>query len=257
MNTRQDISASRVARCIAFLTISFSISWLAQGNRLASIVHPRMNLWIEVAGLLFLILAAVQMLRLPRKPGTADPLSFYVPIAFAIALVYLFIASGAFSSLASPASVDSLAVQNAIISKRDSAYAKASSEPLPDEINFDDDHYWALYNRLYDHPAEAAGHRVVLQGYFHRQGDYPASTGLVARNLMWCCSADMSQIGLLAQGPGMDAFPEKAWVEVSGRLSTIHFDFGGTGKASDIPLILIDSIKAVDKGYTSGVIFPF
>lgn len=257
MNTHQDFSPSRLARCLTFLTLSFSISWLAQDNRLVSLVHPRMNIWIETAGVLFLALAALQMLRMPRKTGATDPLSFYVPIGFAIAIVYLFVASGAFSSLASPASVDSLAVQNAIISKRNAAYDRASSGPLPAEVHFDDDGYWALYNRLYDHPAEAAGRRVVLQGYYHRQSDYPASTGLVARNLMWCCSADMSQIGLLAQGPGMEAFPEKTWIEVSGRLSKIHFDFGGTGKATDIPFILVDSVRPVDKGYSSGVIFPF
>lgn len=257
MSPPRALSASRVARCVTFLALSYSISWLAGNNRLATLVHPRMNAWIEGAGFLFLILALVQLLYLSRGPRAADPITFFVPIAFAICIVYIYVTSGAFSSIAGSTSVDSLAVQNAIISKRDAAAKDASSGPLPATLRFDDDHYWGLYNRLYDDPAGAAGHRVVLQGYFHRESGYPPSTGLVERHLMWCCSADMAEIGLLAQGPGMDGFAEGSWIEVSGRLSTIRFDFGGTGKASDIPLILVDSAKAVDKGYTSGIIFPY
>jgi putative membrane protein len=257
MSFPRDISASHLARCIAFLSLSFFISWLAQGGRLAKLVHPRMNLWIEAAGALFLVLAFVQMLFLARKPRQPDPIGFYVPIAFVIAIVFIFTTSSALIGSTSPVNFDSLAVQNAIISKRDKAEREASTGPLPAVLSFDDDHYWSLYNRLYDDPEAAAGHRVVIQGYFHRQQDYPAATGLVARNLMWCCSADMSQIGLLAQGEVTGAFGEKDWVEVTGRLSTLTFDFDGDGTASTIPIIIVDSARRVDKGYTSGIIFPF
>jgi hypothetical protein len=143
MSPPGELSASRLARCITFLALSFSISWLLGGNRLASLVHPRMNAWIVGAGLLFLILALVQLFYLSRGPRAADPITFFVPIIFAICIVYIYIASGAYASIAGPAKVDSLAVQNAIISKRDAAAKDASSGPLPGTLRFDDDHYWA------------------------------------------------------------------------------------------------------------------
>jgi uncharacterized membrane protein YcgQ (UPF0703/DUF1980 family) len=85
----------------------------------------------------------------------------------------------------------------------------------------------------------------------------PQGTALIARNLMWCCSADMSEIGLVAKGPDLERLKNSTWVEASGRLSTISYDFSGSGKKSEIPLLVLDSLKPVDKGATSDVIFPF
>jgi len=216
-----------------------------------------MNLWIEGAGVLFLALAFAQMLWLSKRPKRADPLSFFVPIAYVLAIAFIFVQSNAFSSGRFDGGDDSLVVESAIISKRDKVASTASIGPLPAVIVFDDDRYWTLYNRLYDDPAAAAGHRIVIQGFFHRTSGFPADTALIGRNLMWCCSADMSGIGLVARGPVVDSLRESEWVEASGRLSTTDFDMRGDGKKNVVPLILIDSLKPVDKGATSNIIFPF
>jgi putative membrane protein len=257
MNANREISATRLARSLTFLALSFFISWLAQNGRLSRLVHPRMNLWIEGAGVLFLVLAFVQMLRLSRKPKRSDPLNFFVPIAFVVAITFIFVTSGTLAPSDLAGGDDSLAVENAIITKRNNAASKASFEPLPATIQFDDDRYWTLYNRLYDDPAAATGHSVVIQGFFQHTKDMPPGTALIARNLMWCCSADMSEIGLVAQGLDLDKLKNSTWVEASGHLSTISYDFSGSGKKSEIPLLVLDSLKIVDKGATSGVIFPF
>jgi uncharacterized repeat protein (TIGR03943 family) len=216
-----------------------------------------MNLWIEGAGALFLVLAFAQMLLLSKKPRHSDPVSFFVPIAYVLAITFIFVQSNTFSPSRFDEGDDSVAVENAIFSKRDKIAAQASKGALPSTIAFDDDRYWTLYNRLYDVPSAAAGHQVVIQGFFHRTGGYPADTALIGRNLMWCCSADMSGIGLVARGQEVAGFKESDWVEASGRLSTIEFDMNGDGKKTTIPLIVIDSLKHVDKGATSSIIFPF
>ena len=129
--------------------------------------------------------------------------------------------------------------------------------PLPD-IAFDDDRYWTLYNRLYDDPAAADGPSGRHPGLLAPGERFSPDTALIGRNLMWCCSADMAQIGLVARGPrwSMD-LKESEWVEASGRLATTEFDMNGRGKKTLIPLIVLDSLKPVDKGATSGIIFPF
>jgi putative membrane protein len=257
MSDNHDISAVRLARSLTFLALSFFISWLAQNGKLSTLVHPRMNLWIEGAGVLFLVLAFVQMLRLSQRPRRSDPISFFVPIIFVVAITFIFVTSGTLAPADLAANDDSLAVENAIITKRNNAAAKASIEPLPATIQFDDDRYWTIYNRLYDDPVAASGHKVVIQGFFRHTKSMPQGTALIARNLMWCCSADMSEIGLVAKGPDLERLKNSTWVEASGRLSTISYDFSGSGKKSEIPLLVLDSLKPVDKGATSGVIFPF
>ncbi len=98
MTKVREISASRVARSAIFLLASFFISWLAENGKLPKIVNPRMNLWIQGAGVLFLVLAFAQMLKISDKPKRADPLSFFVPIAYVLAIVFIFVQSDAFSS---------------------------------------------------------------------------------------------------------------------------------------------------------------
>jgi uncharacterized repeat protein (TIGR03943 family) len=257
MNKVRDISASRAARSAIFLALSFFISWLAETGKLAKIVHPRMNFWIEGAGLLFLVLAFAQMLWLSDRPKRPDPVSFFIPIAYVLAMAFIFVQSDAFSPGRLDAGDGSLAVENAIISNRNAVAAKASMGPLPSLIAFDDDRYWTLYNRLYDDPAAAVGHRVVIRGYFHRTGGFPDDMALIGRNLMWCCSADMAGIGLVARSPIVHSLKESEWVEASGRLSTVDFDMNGTGKKTVVPLIVVDSLKPVDKGATSSIIFPY
>jgi len=203
------------------------------------------------------VLAFAQMLSLSKKPRHSDPVSFFIPIAYVLAITFIFVQSNSFSPSRFDEGDDSVAVENAILAKRDRIATRASAGALPSLITFDDDKYWPLYNRLYEDPTAAAGHRVVVQGFFHRAVGYPAETALIGRNLMWCCSADMSGIGLVARGREVAGFKESDWVEASGRLSTIEFDMNGDGKKSTVPLIVIDSLKHVDKGATSSIIFPF
>jgi putative membrane protein len=257
MTRFREISGSRLARSAIFLVLAFLISWLAQSGKLSKLVHPRMNLWIQGAGILFLILAFAQMLWLSRKPKRPDPVSFFIPIVYILAITLIFVQSNSFSPGRLDTGDDSLAAENAIISRRGKIAAKASMGPLPSVISFDDDRYWTLYNRLYDDPAAARGHRVVIRGFFHRAEKFPADTALVGRNLMWCCSADMSGIGLLARSPVVGGLKESEWVEASGRLDTIEFDMNGDGKKAVVPLIVVDSLKSVEKGATSSIIFPF
>jgi uncharacterized repeat protein (TIGR03943 family) len=257
MTSLREVSGSRLARCLTFLTLSFYISWLAGNGKLAKIVHPRMRPWIEAAGLLCLGLAFAQMLWLSKKPKRPDPPSFFLPFGFVLLISFIFVQSSSFSPSRFNEGDDSAAVEAAILSQRDKVSARASKGALPPTIRFDDDRYWALYNRLYDDPAAAAGHRVVIQGFFHRASGYPVDTALIGRDLMWCCSADMSGIGLVARGPGIEGFAESDWVEASGLLSTIEFDMDGDGKDSAVPLILVDSLRRVDKGASSSIIFPY
>ena len=66
---------------------------------------------------------------------------------------------------------------------------------------FDDDRYYTLYNRVYDSPLEAKGRKIVLRGFVDRpSGTTTANVVLIARNMMWCCSADMAEIGFLRAG---------------------------------------------------------
>jgi putative membrane protein len=252
---KPEISPSRAARAFLFMSISFFFVWLINTGKLDRIVNPRMRLWIIAAGLLFLALSFYETLRLSSPPRRADPWSHFYPLVLVFAVAYLFVQSESFQPGTFQAGPSSLAVQSALIAQRDVKMDKAAAGPLPSTIVFDDNTYWPLYNRLYDDPSAALGKRITIEGFIYRKSDFPPNSVLIARNLMWCCSADMSMIGFLAQGH-MAAMPDGAWVKVSGRLDSIDFDVSGAGKEKKVPLIRIDSIEPAPRT-ASTTIFPY
>ena len=253
----REASASRLARVVALLAYSLFVSWLAQGGKLSLIVHPRMNAWIELSGLLCLALAFVQIFKVYDRPRRPDPAGFFVPLAFTIAMTFVFVDSGALAAGPFSEGDASLAAESALIAKRDSGAAAAETGALPRTIVFDDDRYWPLYNRLYDSPYQAAGRKIVVQGFLSRPPTRDGDLAIVARNLMWCCSADMAEIGFLVRGEGLRRLKDSDWVEASGTLSVIDYDIAGDGKPKTIPVIDLDRISPVEKGSSSKIIVPF
>jgi putative membrane protein len=249
-------SPSRIARAVTYLGFSFMITWLVGSGRITRIVHPRMIPWMVGAGLLAIVLAAFEVARARRDCGRGDPVSFFYPFAFVLAISALFVQGNSLSPGRVQSSPDTAAFQSAVLRARDEAMDRASTAPLRATIVPDDDTYWAFYNRLYDAPDEAAGHRLVVRGFVFRDKGFPEATILVARNLMWCCSADLAIIGYVARSPTAVAIPDGTWVEVQGRLSAGLFDIEGKGTAKRIPIMEIESIRQVEQE-DSPTIFPY
>jgi uncharacterized repeat protein (TIGR03943 family) len=254
VTTAKTVSIERFLRCALMLAFSFVVSWIAGSGKLGSIVHPRSQPWVIAAGILALALGVAELFRIDRKPAAPDPFSVYYAPVFALAVVCVYAGS---SGLA-PGSYNpapELSAFRSAIAKRDKLIDAAEKGPLPARIEFDDDTYWATYNRLYDDPTAAEGKPVTIQGFIYRRKDFPAGTVLVARNLMWCCSADMGIVGLAAAGPGLGALADNEWVEVSGSLFAMDLDISGAGRTIRAPCIRVESVAPVERR-ASTTIFP-
>jgi putative membrane protein len=255
MTRSYSISIGRFLRGFIFMGFSFFVTWLVNEGKLGMIVHPRMHPWIVASGLLSLALSASEMLRLETRPRRPDSASFYCPMIAVVAVVYIYAQTGGATPRDFSPQPELTAFQDSI-KKRDEAFEEAQNKPLAGHIVFDDDHYWPLYNRLYDDPKAAEGKVVTIQGFVYRQAGLPPGAIIVARNLMWCCSADMSVIGLAASGPGTGEFPEDAWVEATGTLAYSEIRKDGDEKASLVPVIMLQSVRKVER-LQSTTIFPY
>jgi uncharacterized repeat protein (TIGR03943 family) len=243
-------------RAALFGFLSGLLAWLLLSGKIDLIAHPRMRPWVALAAICFLALAAFQFIRPRAGQKSGERLSHFYPLIFAAAIVLIFTASGGFASAASiPSSPEEQSFASTL-RKRDEAVERASQKPLPPEIVFDDDAaYWALYNRIYDEPAAAAGKSVVVQGFVYRGADFPPGSFLVSRNLMWCCSADMATIGFLVEASAKNLPPDNAWVEVRGRFRLDKQNIEGRGPQS-MPCIGAESVREVPRAYSS-TIFPY
>lgn len=251
---KYDITPTRAARILVFMSVSFFYIWLINTGRLEYIVHPRMEVWIIAAGLLFLVLAFHQTLMLSEAPRRADPVSHFIPLLLVFLVAYLYVTKESFQPEPLQDAAQSLALNTVMAHARD--VEKAANEPLPARIVLDDSTYWTLYNRLYDNPKAARGKEILVQGFLYRKKGLPSGSALVARDLMYCCSADMSMIGFLVEGSGLPSIPDGTWVAADGTLGSVAYDISGTGKAIPVPLVHLASVKQVKRN-SSQIIYPY
>lgn len=249
---------STVLRMVIFFAYAVAYIGLVASGRLGKIIHPRMFPWIAGAGILFLVLGLHSATTGWKTVTRTDDISFFAPLALALALVMIFLGTGV-----NPASrFDSLVpFQTGIVPgrqggpRREKQAASPVQAPLPARITFTDETYWTMFNRVYDGVKTAAGKHIIVQGFLVRDRSFPPGVALVGRNLMWCCSADMAVIGFLVRSPDLARLQDSTWVEVSGSLSSIVFDISGSGKAVPVPLIQADAVRPAHRT-ESEIIFP-
>ncbi len=261
-----EMSPRRAARGLTYLSVSVFFAWLLATGKLHAIVHPRMTPWIAAAGLLFLVLAIYEALRPSSRSHSPDPLSFFYPFAYILAIAYIFVQAVTLQPGRLQTGPETLAMQSSSAGGEaggaaagqaagETPAADKAAAPLPSWIAPTDDDYWTLYNRLYDDPAAALGRRITVQGFVYREARFPPGSTLIGRNLMWCCSADMAIIGYFARSPSLDEIHDSSWVEVTGRLRTVGFDMDGSGTETPVPLIAVESVRSVERS-ASPTIFP-
>ena len=59
-----------------------------------------------------------------------------------------------------------------------------------------------------------------------------------------CCAEDVTFFGVVATGKGLDRFPNRAWVEVTARVSLEHWDPYGE---EDGPVLHVTDLRKCEK----------
>jgi putative membrane protein len=86
-------------------------------------------------------------------------------------------------------------------------------------ITIADEDYYAWLNEIGYHPDKYNGYTVVVKGFvFLNTDELKENEFALARLCMWCCSADMTPIGLMTDYEGTLAFKENDWVTVTGKI---------------------------------------
>jgi uncharacterized repeat protein (TIGR03943 family) len=246
-------SASIIEGFLFIALAAFFLALLAGGG-IAALVHPRMNVWICVAAAIAAAIGIALVFRRPSGPSAGSALLRALP------LVSVMAAAGVYSSAGGAIPVNAMSAEEkafrAAVDGRDKAWKEASAGALPKTLDFGDDAlYWPLYNRIYDDPEKAKGKRIRVAGFAYRDDGDPPGTFLVARNLMWCCSADMTLIGFLVRYEGAQSIEKGRWVEVEGVLDA--GDASAAGINGSKSPIVVDARVRPAECRNSKVIFPF
>jgi uncharacterized repeat protein (TIGR03943 family) len=228
----------------------FALSSLLLAYALASglsdaLVHPRMRAWLAVAAAVFFLMGLSLAIRPPKAPLVTAFRCLPAALLLLGAVLY-----AGFRDSAQPQPASSMPVNVGGTAPT----PVLAGAPLSDPIDFSDDSlFWGLYNRVYDE--KPVGLEIRVSGFAYREKGFPKGSFLVARNLMWCCSADMALVGFLVYPQPGQAIPKEGeWVRVTGRLGLEDTSAAGIGGSSS-PVVLGALVSPLDP-HPDSIIYP-
>jgi putative membrane protein len=108
-------------------------------------------------------------------------------------------------------------------------------------ITLDNSNFVNWISTLDNDPAKYKGMKIEYTGYVYKSGDFGTDQFVAARDMMWCCAADLQLIGCLCQYDKASELEDNSWVKINGTLSTT------TWKGAVTPLIVDASVVPAQK----------
>ena len=137
--------------------------------------------------------------------------------------------------------------QNSLIttSPQSSSPQKEEKDILKaDTFILTDENYFSLYNAISGSLDMVVGKNIEVSGYIFREKHYNKNEIVIARDLMWCCAADIAVIGFYCVIDDFDKFKVNSWIKVKGSLDRFLYHNIDSGRDYYIPSINIKSIEA-------------
>lgn len=118
------------------------------------------------------------------------------------------------------------------------AAAIAALAAVDGPIVVDAERFSRRVNLIWDDPDRFVGHAVRLEGFVYRRPDWPLTTFVAARMLMWCCAADAAVIGIPVAMDTAATAPETGqWIAVEGTLAVRDSFVSGVTRMEHLPEI--------------------
>ena len=118
-------------------------------------------------------------------------------------------------------------------------------------IDIPDDDFGIFYVDAMEHPERYAGKDVHLKLVMCHVPQYP-DVAIPGRFAMVCCENDVTFLGLVATGKGLDQFPNRAWVEVTARVGVGHHPAYGRDQG---PILAVTAIAPCRKAQQEVISF--
>ncbi|WP_186564943.1 GTP-binding protein [Lawsonibacter celer] len=117
-------------------------------------------------------------------------------------------------------------------------------------VDIPDDDYGVWYVDVMDHPERYAGKTVHMKLVMCHSRNYPG-IDCPGRFAMVCCENDVTFLGLIAKGDGLDRYKDHDWIEVTAQMAVEHqAAYHGEG-----PVMHIQSIAPCAKAVQEVVSF--
>lgn len=131
-----------------------------------------------------------------------------------------------------------LPVQQQQISSQTPSFEIKGIDKDTKTITIADEDFSTWVNELNMSPEKYEGYTVIIKGFvFLNMEDRKDNEFALVRLSMWCCSADLSPMGLITEFTGNLSFEENDWITVTGKLAI----------KDGYPTIEAETIEAAEK----------
>lgn len=110
-------------------------------------------------------------------------------------------------------------------------------------IDIPDDDFGVWYVDVMEHPERYEGKTIRAKIVVCHLPQYPDNV-ILGRFAMTCCEADITFLGLVAEGDGFDAFENRAWADVTG---VIRLERHKAYEGEDGPVLHAAALRPADK----------
>ena len=218
-------------------------------NRISALFHPR-NYPFFLSALFFLLLMLYRQCCNMANPDKHINLNYSL-------LIFLIPLISSFSVFVfSRNNITSLVRSQNSISPNSAAGKKDTGLTIPGKIIMTDDNYFEIYNEISSDLENLTGRKIEVSGYVFREKNYKKTELVVARDLMWCCAADIAVIGFYCEVENPDYFKKNDWVKVSGVLDKHMYHNEDLNKDYYIASIKIESAEIINPPLNE-YIYPF
>ena len=112
-----------------------------------------------------------------------------------------------------------------------------------DVIEIPDNDFGVWYVDVMEHPERYEGKTVRAKVLVAHLPQYPGDV-ILGRFAMTCCEADITFLGLVAQGKGFDAFENRSWVDVTG---VVRLERHKAYEGEDGPVLHVTALGPAEK----------
>ena len=208
-------------------------------GEIARYVHPKMNVYILVCGIIFAILALLNfenMMTEQENKLNKSLLIFIIPLCLA-----LFVPPTSLSASTIQNKGMNLGIYSNSNSNKQSNVAPGTKTNEGIEIKVTEDNYTQTMYNLHDQLDDYTGKTIQISGYIYKDDTFKSNEFVVGRTMIACCTADASLIGLKCEEINSENLKNDDWYVVTGKIKKVNLE------GTEIPGIVVTNMEKTNK----------
>jgi len=272
------INKKAVGESIILFVFALFMIVIVLTGKISLYVHPRMNIYILLCGIYFIILASSNIgnfrIGHTHKTFNVTLIIFIIPI-----ILVLFTKNASVNanivknkgvnmsrvsaeqtnkpSTSTNASSDStkLSSQNASNSNTQSQSSVENSQDTVNSIpevdnveipkgliKIDENNFMRIFNEFSANIDKYKGREVEMCGFVFRQKDFQTNNFVIGRYCMICCAADLQIVGFMCDNKkDSSQLKDNTWLKIKGKLDEVTYN------GEEMPVIKIEHVEKTQK----------